>query len=206
MANYFYTGSRPSNNNTHNYTGSEFTGFNGVGTADTSTLTMTIPAGTGATTWNTMPNLTVGTGYPSPFMIDVRARLASAVHDTNSFFPMAMRDSSNPPNIILFVQAEGTGTMTIYDQSGLKSLSPAVFSFTGNEWIRFIIADDGGTIVYYGTGAVGSQTWTLKWAGQILIPASPENYTNIVFNQYQGVAPATDVSIQWADVQSTLLE
>lgn len=205
MANYYYDGALVSGGNTHDYSGSEFTPYNGIGTATAATLTMTIPSGTGATTWNDMPHLTAGTGYASPLMIDVRARLVSAVHDGTSFFPIAMRDSSSPPNSLIFIQAEGSGTLSIYDQTGLKGLAPGVFSFSGNEWIRFIIADDGGSLVYYGTGAVGSQAWSLKWAGQIFIPASYQDYTNIVFNQYQGAAPATDVSIQWGDVQSTLL-
>lgn len=188
------------------YSGSDFTATNGLGTANNSTLTLSLPPAVAATIWNDMPHFVASTGYGSPYMIDVRARLAAANYDGNSFFPIALRDSSNPPDIIIFVQAEGSGNMTVYDQSGLKALSVGRFVFDGTEWIRFVILDNGVAAVYYGQGAPGSQTWTTIWVGSLALPASPLNYTNLTFNQYQGAGAGGVTSVQWADVQSTLFE
>ena len=192
--------------NTTAYTGSSFTATSGLGTATPGTLTLSLPSATAATAWADMPHFFGVMPYTSPYMIDVKARLAAVSgNDGTSFFPIALRDDNTTANILIFIQAEGSGNMTVYDQSGLKALSVGRFSFTGSEWIRFVILDGGTATVYYGTGAAGSQTWTVIWTGQLFLPATPKDFINLTFNQYQGVGAAGTVSVQWADITSTLM-
>lgn len=191
--------------NTTAYPGSSFTATSGLGTATPGTLTLSLPSATAATVWADMPHFFGPTPYSSPYMIDVRARLAAVSgYDGNSFFPIALRDDNTTANILIFIQAQGSGNMTVYDPSGLKALSVGRFSFTGSEWIRFVILDGGTATVYYGTGAAGSQTWTVIWTGQLSLPGTPADFVNLTFNLYQGSGAGSTVSVQWADITSTL--
>lgn len=194
----------PSSGNTAtSHTGSTFTAHNGLGTATASTLTLTLPSSTVATATADMPRLTKN-AITNVWRIDVCARIAAVSgHDTNTFMTFTIRNSSH--NSIVFLQAQGNGTVTVYDVGGLRATVGSGVSFSGTEWLR-IVVNDGVLTTYIGSGSVGAQNWTPFYSGFLSIPATPYAHTYIGFNLYQGSGAAGTVSVQWADIQTTILQ
>lgn len=180
--------------------GTEFTASNGLGSATASTLTLSVPASTAATSATNVPRLTIPHNC-DPFNIEVIAKLASVSGgDGNTWYRMWICDSSL--NTWIFAQANGVaGTTSLYGTSGFLA-SGGTLALDGTGWMRIVVRD-GRVSWYFGTGSAGSQDWALKWRGEPTFPTSPgsSNYSLIRLDMYQGGGAAGTVTSQWSDVQ-----
>lgn len=188
---------------TTTHAGMTFTAANGLGTATAATLTLSVPSATAATSWSNMPRLlkdvsATGAGF------QVSARLASTSGvDGNTFLPLALRDASG--NLLVLVQVSGIGVVTVYDSGGLVVNAGSLVTFNGTEGFRLTLRSWHLTVEYAADVAAAHWTPICREAARPTVPASVWTYTYVALNLYQGSGAASNVSAQWADVQTTAL-
>ncbi len=189
---------------TTTHEGSTFTATNGLGIATASTLTLSLSASIVSNTWTNNPHL-LKNAISDVWNCDIRARLAAVSGaDANTYLPLSIRNS-NGHNLIL-IQTQGNGNITVYDSGGGSYVVGVSITIANSDnWFR-LTTREGHLTVYLGTGSLGSQLWTpIYRVASFTTPSNPWTYTYIGFNLYQAIGAGSNISVQWADVQSTNL-
>lgn len=203
MSSIYVPSSSGSQTTTHS--GSSFTATNGNGTATNSTLTLSIPGATTATTWANYPKLTKQ-AIENQMRLDYRVRIAAASGaNMDSWFQMGLRKSDG--SAAFFMQANGgTGAVDGYDSSGLVFTVGALFTYGGDEWLR-VTNRDGYFTFWTGLGSTPDEVeWTVRARSiSAAIPTGQWEYSYLTLHLYQGSGAGGTVSMQWADVMTTVL-
>jgi hypothetical protein len=181
---------------------STYLASNGVGTASSTTLTLTLPGSTAATTFADIPRLETAHGGDI-FNVEARACIASASgYNSNTYLRLNLGDPSG--NVAWRLQAQGSGAsapVTLYGSSGLVALGSNV-ALNGTGCLR-LVSRDGRVTVWVGTLSAGVIDWTLMYRGEPTYPTSPGSsaYTKLILDMYQGSGAAGTVTSTWSNVQ-----
>lgn len=181
---------------------STYSASNGVGTASSTTLTLTLPGSTAATTFADIPRLETAHGGDI-FNVEARACIASASgYNSNTYLRLNLGDPSG--NVAWRLQAQGSGAsapVTLYGSSGLVALGSNV-ALDGTGCLR-LVSRDGRVTVWVGTLSAGVINWTLMYRGEPTYPTSPGSsaYTKLILDMYQGSGAAGTVTSTWSNVQ-----
>lgn len=179
---------------------SAFTASNGVGTANASTLTITIPASTVATAFADVPRLTIPHNGDA-MNLEVIARLAAASGGNGNTYYRIWVASPAGDGFIL-VQANGTGgAATVYGTGGLVALGETL-PLDGTGWVRIAIRD-GRLSVMLGVTNGNTVDWRTWYRDNPVFPTSPGSsaYSLVKLDMYQGSGAAGTVTSTWSNVQ-----